>query len=189
METLKKIIGAAIAVVVVMTLMSTSISAQNIPSIAVFDNIGTVCEGGKLKISWTNLEYKDAHYFIVEKLDENWDYQLVDKVSAHPMEVIYSMTDKQPTEGENYYRITVVTLDEQKLQSDLMVADYFEPTPVIDFLAEVSNSMLARTLIEKSLKNSDLINPKYSSDQLALNRVMLTSQSINNVNRIADNSK
>lgn len=189
METFKKIIGATIAVVVVMTLMFTSLSAQNVPAVAVFDNMGTVSEEGKLKITWTNLDYRDAHYFIVEKLDENWDYQLVGKVSAHPMDVIYSVVDNQPFEGENYYRVTVVMLDKEKLQSELMVADHFEPTPVIDFLPEVSNSMIAKTMVEKSLRNSELVNPKYTSDQLALKRIRLTSEINNSMNQLANNVK
>lgn len=188
METFKKIAGALLAVMVVMTLMFTSLSAQNIPTVAMIDNFGTTSEDNKLKISWSNLKYKNAHYFIVEKLDENWDYQLVGKVSAHPMNVVYSMIDQKPKEGENYYRITVVTLQGEQLLSELMVADHFEPTPAIDFLPEVSKSMIAMTLIENSLKDSDLTNPKYSAQQLALNRALNMQANSYRTNQLASNN-
>lgn len=189
METIKKILGATFTVFLLMTLIFKSLSAQEMPSIAVFDNFTTTSKEGKLTISWSSFNHKDAQYFIIEKLDENWDFQNVGKVSADPGHVIYSIEDDQPLEGENYYRITVVIQEDKMLQSELLVADYFEPAPSINFLPEVSNSMIARSLIEKSLKNSDLVNPKYSSSQLTLNRMMLTKNIKTSNSKFISNSR
>jgi Ricin-type beta-trefoil lectin domain/Secretion system C-terminal sorting domain len=70
-------------------------------------------EGRKAIITWVS-NAADADYFIVEKLNRIGEFETLDKVDAKPVNTVsdknyYSFTDKQTFDGENTYRISLVT--------------------------------------------------------------------------------
>jgi Ricin-type beta-trefoil lectin domain-like/Secretion system C-terminal sorting domain len=70
-------------------------------------------EGKKGIITWVS-NASDADYFMVEKLDKNGDFETLDVVNAKPLNDFsptnyYSHTDNKTFEGENTYRITLVS--------------------------------------------------------------------------------
>ena len=160
-------------------LCAASVVAQSIPQLAVFDNVGYHSGNDHLQLSWTNLAYEDADYFLVEKLDENWEYVAVGKVKASPLEVIYSIEDEQAVLGENYYRITVITEAGNELISELLIGDYLlsdETNALLD-----SQSLIAKQKMNSLLEGSELaLDNKYSKHQLQLARIKSTVSFSNN---------
>ncbi len=169
MNTLKKVYTT-----IAMSLLLVTGFAQSIPQVAIFDNVGSHSEDGDLHLSWINLSYDDASYFIVEKLDENWDYVAVGQIEASPSEVIYTIVDDQPVLGENYYRITVVTEEGSQLVSELLVQDHFMEEDT--FLPMNNNTLLAQHTLQKVLYGSELIDSlKYNKHQLQMARIKSTA--------------
>jgi glucose/arabinose dehydrogenase len=72
-------------------------------------------EGRKGIVTWVS-NASDADYFMVEKLDKNGDFATLDVVNAKPVNEFseknyYSFADNQTSDGENVYRVTLVTDD------------------------------------------------------------------------------
>jgi len=151
----------------------STVSAQSIPQVAIFDNVGSHNENGSLHLTWTNLIYENADYFLVEKLDANWDYVEVGKLKASPLEVIYSIEDTSAVLGENYYRITVITEHGNKLESELLIGDHFMDEETFSPIND--KSLLAHQSLQKVLKGSELLETKYNKHQLQMARIKSTT--------------
>jgi Ricin-type beta-trefoil lectin domain-like/Secretion system C-terminal sorting domain len=70
-------------------------------------------EAHKALITWVS-NAANADYFTVEKLDKNGNFETLDKINAKPISNVsdknyYVFTDNQPFEGENTYRIGIVS--------------------------------------------------------------------------------
>lgn len=164
----------ASATIAMSLLLVSGVMAQTtMPQVASFDNVGSHSEDGSLHLSWINLNYDDAAYFLVEKLDANWDFVTVGKVEASPMEVIYSIADNQAMLGENYYRITVVTESGSRLESELLIGDHFMNEDKFSPLN--NNSLLAKQTLQ-ILKGSELMDSlKYNKHQMQMARIKSTA--------------
>lgn len=150
------------------------LSAQSLPQVAIFDNVGSHNENGSLHLTWTNLIYDNADYFLVEKLDANWDYVEVGKLKASPLEVIYSIEDPTAVLGENYYRITVITELGEELESELLIGDHFMEEET--FLPINDNSLVAFQSLKNVLKGSELLDStKYNKHQMQMARIKSTA--------------
>lgn len=96
-------------------------------------------------VTWVS-NAADADYFIVERLNKKGDFEALDKVDAKPVNAVleknyYSFTDKQTFDGENTYRVTLVTDNTPPQYSNLVtlnfkaVADFvLFPNPSNDYV-------------------------------------------------------
>ena len=85
-------------------------------------------EGRKGIVTWIS-NASDADYFIVEKLGKNGDFETLDKVNAKPVNDIsdknyYAFADNQAADGENTYRITLITDSTPPQYSNLVTLNF-----------------------------------------------------------------
>jgi glucose/arabinose dehydrogenase/PKD repeat protein len=85
-------------------------------------------EGRKSILTWVS-DAEKADYFIVEKLNKNGDFDILDHVNANSInnnsdKNYYSYTDNQPIEGENTYRITLIADNTPPQYSPLISLDF-----------------------------------------------------------------
>jgi PKD repeat protein len=102
-------------------------------------------EGKKGIITWVS-NATDADYFMVEKLDKNGDFETLDVVNAKPLNIFsltnyYSYTDSKTFEGENTYRVTLVSDNTPPQYSNLINLNFKEvmdftvfPNPTSDYV-------------------------------------------------------
>ncbi len=102
-------------------------------------------EGRKGIVTWVS-NAADADYFVVEKLNKLGEFETLDKVDAKPVSIVsdknyYSFTDKQTFDGENTYRISLVTDNAPPQYSNLVTlnikatADFMLfPNPSNDYI-------------------------------------------------------
>ncbi len=169
-----KALKATLATLIMTVIFIGGLSAQSLPQVAIFDNVGSHNENGNLHLTWTNLIYDNADYFLVEKLDENWEYVEVGKLKASPLEVIYSIEDTNAVLGENYYRITVITELGDVLESELLIGDHFMEEET--FSPINNNSLVAFHSLKNVLKGSELLDTaKYNKHQMQMARIKSTA--------------
>jgi glucose/arabinose dehydrogenase/PKD repeat protein len=92
-------------------------------------------DGQKAMITWLS-NAADADYFQVEKLGKNGSFETLSTVNAQPVngfstQNYYSYADKEPMEGENIYRISLLT-DNTPPQYSELISLNFKASP--DFL-------------------------------------------------------
>jgi glucose/arabinose dehydrogenase len=85
-------------------------------------------EGRKGIVTWVS-NAADADYFIVERLNKNGDFETLEKLDAKPVNAVteknyYSYTDKQTFDGENTYRVTLVTDNSTPQYSNLVTLNF-----------------------------------------------------------------
>ncbi|MTI20550.1 hypothetical protein E1176_05920, partial [Fulvivirga sp. RKSG066] len=80
-----------------------AVAAQEVPQMVQMENLELASVDGKMVLTWET-DLKGEH-FLIEKLDENWDYVTVGQVDINNNNA-YTIEDNNPVEGENYYRIT-----------------------------------------------------------------------------------
>jgi glucose/arabinose dehydrogenase len=136
-------------------------------------------DGRKGIITWVS-NASDADYFILEKLDKNGNFTTFNTVNAKPLENIltknyYSYTDNQAADGENTYRITLITDNMPPQYSNFIKLDFrtamdfilspnptseyvnvdlkpYENRPVVLTVVDLSGREVRSISIEKALK-------------------------------------
>jgi hypothetical protein len=89
-------------------------------------------EGRKSILTWVS-NAADADYFTVEKLNKNGEFETLDRVNAQSARVIsdknyYNYADNQTLDGENTYRITLVTDNAPPQYSHLISLNFNKAT-------------------------------------------------------------
>lgn len=81
-------------------------------------NYNAILKGdGSVDVSWATLTEQNNDYFLVEKSADGRTYTTLSKVSATSQSIEkknYTVTDKSPVAGLNYYRLTQVDKDGKK---------------------------------------------------------------------------
>jgi Ricin-type beta-trefoil lectin domain-like/Secretion system C-terminal sorting domain len=102
-------------------------------------------EAHKGIITWVS-NAADADYFTVDKLDKNGSFETLDKINAKPISALsdknyYIFTDNQPFEGENTYRIGLVTDNAPPQYSNVISLNFNKtmdftvyPNPTSDYI-------------------------------------------------------
>jgi glucose/arabinose dehydrogenase len=102
-------------------------------------------EGKNGILTWVS-NAADADYFMVEKQDKNGDFETIDLVNAKPLNLdyeknYYTFTDNQTLEGENTYRITLISDNTPPQYSKTITLNFREavdftlfPNPTSDFI-------------------------------------------------------
>jgi glucose/arabinose dehydrogenase len=102
-------------------------------------------EGRKGVVTWVS-NASDADYFTVEKLNKDGSFDILDQVNAKPVNELneknyYAFSDTQTSDGENTYRITLITDNASPQYSNLVnlnfkaIADFtLYPNPSSDYI-------------------------------------------------------
>lgn len=72
-----------------------------------------------VRLYWTVQQTPDVSHFIIEKSNDDIDFQYFTKISAHPASGVksYQVADKKPFRGENFYRLRQIDHDGQETYS------------------------------------------------------------------------
>jgi PA14 domain/Ricin-type beta-trefoil lectin domain-like/Secretion system C-terminal sorting domain len=102
-------------------------------------------EGRNGILTWVS-NAADADYFMVEKQDRSGDFETIDLVDAKPLNIdyeknYYTFTDNQTLEGENTYRITLISDNTPPQYSKTILLNFraaldfaLFPNPTSDFI-------------------------------------------------------
>jgi len=167
---------------VILLVIPAGLFAQDKQQFVELDNIEMTSVDNKMVLTWKTALEPIGDYFLVEKLDANWDYQEVGKVNINEPNgklTTYSIEDANPVEGENYYRITVVDTSGDKFLTDLLIADHFvQPeTTKFEFLFNDKFSSYALTNADidiQPLSSGIFGEGKYAQNTLKVRRLRST---------------
>jgi Ricin-type beta-trefoil lectin domain-like/Secretion system C-terminal sorting domain len=120
-------------------------------------------ESKKSILTWVS-NAENADYFTIEKLDGKGNFVILDRKNAKPVPDFsttnfYSYTDNQPNEGENTYRIALISPNAPPQYSALISLNFkaimdaiLSPNPAIDYvdidLSAYENSLVSLHLTD-----------------------------------------
>jgi len=159
-------------------LISSIGKAQPIEQVISFKLEASNSEAG-LTICWEELKEIDAVAYRLEKLDEEWNYKLVEQVVGG----VFKILDSEAVDGENIYRLVAELSTGELISSELFIADYFKVAESAEFNTIVSNTIQSDSLLKSKLFTFDYINP-----MMVLTRLKLTTQSLFTDNLITINN-
>lgn len=114
-----------------------------------FDSVRAIVKGDQVMIGWSNLTERDVIFYLIERSRDGKDFKPVLRINPSSnlnAKAAYSITDTDPMEGNNYYRISVAIMNGHTVNSRILKAQtgFFNPgftiypNPVMDEKVNIS---------------------------------------------------
>jgi hypothetical protein len=156
---------------VVMTI--ASVYAQDLTSVqsgegtlpVMFDSVRALVRGDQVMIGWSNLTERDVSFYMIERSRDGKDFKPVARINPSSNlneKAAYSITDADPMEGNNYYRISVAIMNGRVVKSRILKAQTgfsnpgftIYPNPVMDEKVNISLAAIKKGKYVVQLTNT-----------------------------------
>jgi len=141
--------------------------AQSIKQVIPFKLEASNSEAG-VTISWEKFKDIDVSAYRLEKLDEDWNYQLVEEVAGS----VFRTIDIEPVNGENFNRLVAELKSGELVSSELFIAAYFEASNSNEVFDSFTLAQID-SIVKSKLFTVDYINP-----MMVMTRIKMTTHSL-----------